>query len=54
VTTEWRKLHSEGHKNLNFSLDIIKVIISRTMRFTGHIARIERIRKLIYIFSRKT
>jgi hypothetical protein len=32
VTGEWRKLHNEELKDLYFSLDTGRLIISRTMR----------------------
>jgi len=37
----WRKLHEE-HKNIYFSLNIIKVIKSRKMRPSWHVACMER------------
>jgi hypothetical protein len=39
VTGEWRKLQ-EGLNDLYSSPDIIRVIISRRMRWVGHLARI--------------
>jgi hypothetical protein len=39
VTGEWRKLHNEDFTNLYFSPNIIRVISSRRMRWTGHVAR---------------
>jgi hypothetical protein len=35
----WRKLHNDGLHNLYFSPDIFRVIKSRSMRRTGHVAR---------------
>jgi hypothetical protein len=38
----WRKLHDEEFHNLYSSLNIITVIKSRRMRWTGHIAHMGR------------
>jgi hypothetical protein len=39
VTGDWRKLHNEELHNLYSSPNIIKMIKSRRMRWTGRIAR---------------
>jgi hypothetical protein len=39
VTGEWRKLHNEELYNLYSSPDIIRQIKPRSMRWTGHVAR---------------
>jgi len=39
VTGEWRKLHNEELNDLYCSLDIVRVIKSRRMRWAGHVAR---------------
>ena len=39
VIGEWRKLHNEERNDLYCSLDIIRVIKSRRMRWAGHVAR---------------
>jgi hypothetical protein len=39
VTGEWRKLHNEELNGLYPLPNIVRVIKSRRMRWTGHIAR---------------
>jgi hypothetical protein len=46
VTGEWRKLHSEELHNLYSSLDIIRQVKSRRMRWAGHVARMGEERKV--------
>jgi hypothetical protein len=36
---DWRKLHNEALHNLYSSPNIIRLIKSRRMRWTGHVAR---------------
>ena len=38
---EWRRLHNEKLYSLYCSLNIIRVIKSRRLRWTGHVARME-------------
>jgi len=38
VTREWRKLHNEELNDLYCSSNIVRVIKSRRMRWTGHVA----------------
>jgi len=40
VTGEWRRLHNEELNDLYSSPKIVRVIKSRRMRWTGHVARI--------------
>jgi hypothetical protein len=39
ATWEWRKLHNEDLNDLYSSLNIIRVIKSRRMRWAGNVAR---------------
>jgi hypothetical protein len=39
VTGEWRKLHNEELHDLYSSPSIIRIIKSRRVRWTGHVAR---------------
>ena len=41
VTGEWRKLHKEELNELYSSLNILRVIKSRRMRWTEYVARME-------------
>jgi hypothetical protein len=42
VIGEWRKLHNEEFRDLYYSPNIVRVIKSRKMRWTGHVARMGR------------
>ena len=41
VRGEWRKLHNEELNDLYCSLNFVRVIKSRRMRWAGHVARME-------------
>jgi hypothetical protein len=41
VTGEWRKIHNEELNDLYCSPTIVRVMKSRSMRWAGHIARME-------------
>ena len=41
VTREWRKLHNEELFDLYSSLNMVRVLKSRRMRWAGHVARME-------------
>jgi hypothetical protein len=53
VVGGWRRLHNEELKNFHASSNIIRVIISRRMRWTGHVARIGEMRRAHYILVGK-
>jgi hypothetical protein len=42
VTGEWRKLHNEEMTGLYSLPNIVRVIKSRRVRWTGHVARMEK------------
>jgi hypothetical protein len=41
VTGEWRKLHNEELHNMYSAPSIIRMIMSRRMRWSRHVARID-------------
>ena len=43
VTGEWRKVHNEELYDLYSSPNIVWVIISKTMRWEGHVTRMGRV-----------
>jgi hypothetical protein len=47
VTGGWRKLNEEEFHNLYSLPNIIRIIKSRTMRWAGHVARMEEPRNLV-------
>jgi hypothetical protein len=53
VTGEWRKLHSGELHNMYSSPDIIRQIISRRMRWAGHVACMGECRNLCRVLVGK-
>jgi hypothetical protein len=53
VTGEWRKLHSEELHDLYSSPDIIRQVMSRRMRWAGHVARMGEERKVYKVLVGK-
>jgi hypothetical protein len=53
VTGEWRKLHNDELHNLYPSLDIIRQIKLRQMRWAGHVAHMGEDRKLYKVLVGK-
>jgi hypothetical protein len=53
VTGGWRKLHNEKLLNLYSSPNMIRRIKSRTMRWSGHVARMEMKRNAYRILVEK-
>jgi hypothetical protein len=41
VTDDWRKLHNEELHNLHSSPNIIRIIMSRRIRWATHVARMD-------------
>jgi PAS domain-containing protein len=52
VMGEWWKLHNEEHHDLSCSPCIIRMIKSRRMRWTEHVARTRRWRMRVYMLWR--
>jgi hypothetical protein len=46
VTGGWGKPHNEELHNIHGSPNIIRVIKSRRMKWAGHVARVEEMRKI--------
>jgi len=53
VTGEWRRLHNEEVNDLYSSPNIVRVIKSRKMRWTGHVARMDEERGVYRVLVRK-
>jgi hypothetical protein len=51
---EWRKLHNEELNDLHSTPNIVRVIKSKRMRWTGHVASMEERRGVYRILVRKT
>ena len=50
---EWRRLHNEEFRSLYRSHNIVRVIKSRTLRWAGHVARMEEGRSAFKILTGK-
>jgi hypothetical protein len=53
VSGEWRKLHNKELHNLYTSPDIIRQVMSRRMRWAGHVARMGEERKVYKVLVGK-
>jgi len=53
VTRDWRELHNEEFNDLYSSPTIVRVIKSRRMRWTGHVARRRKRRGVNRVLVRK-
>ena len=53
VTGEWRKLHNEELSDLYSLPNIVRVVKSRRMRWTGHVARMGEGRDVHRVLVRK-
>jgi len=53
VTGEWRKLHNEELNDLYCSPNIVRVIKTRRMRWSGHVARMGERRGIYRILEEK-
>jgi len=53
VTREWRKLHNEELFDLYSSLNMVRVLKSRRMRWAGHVARMEERREVYRVLVGK-
>ena len=53
LTREWRKLHNEELNDLYSSSNIFRVIKSRRMRWTGHVARMGKRKSVCRILVQK-
>jgi hypothetical protein len=54
VTREWRKLHNEELHDLYSSPNIVRVIKSRIMRWTGHVVQMGGAVRRVQGFGKKT
>ena len=54
ITGEWRKLHNEELNKLYSSPNIVSLIKSRRMRWTGHVASMEERKDVYQVFGGET
>ena len=54
VTGEWRRLHNEKSNDLYCSLNFVRVIKSREMKWIGHVARMGEGRSAFRVLVGKT
>jgi hypothetical protein len=54
VAEEWRRLQSEELHNLKVLLNIVRVIKSKRIKWTGHVARMGELRNAYNILIRRT
>jgi hypothetical protein len=54
VAGDWRRLHNEELHNLHASPNVIRVIKSKRMSWTGHVARMEEMRNAFKILIGKS
>ena len=50
---EWRRLHNEELHSLYRSPNIVRVVKSRRLRWAGHVARMEEVRRALKILTGK-
>ena len=53
MTGEWKRMHNEELNDLYSSPNIVRVIISRRMRWAGHVARMDEEREVYTVLLGK-
>jgi hypothetical protein len=53
VDGSWRKLHNDELHSLYSSLNVVRVIISRKMRWAGHVARMGEERGVYWVLVQR-